>query len=368
MKDINLDDLLLVDLIKGNPKCFCGIDKKAFDCCLKRNEQLGDCKNRIKSTLKSTLLTDCYFPNRLKKENCYPDMNAHTISKSKNLDGFKWLTFHNGNYHRSGYIMKPHRANKVSTFRGFCGYHDNKFSDTDNNLFNDSAIHQQAFRQLCYELSSKKKSIVIKEQLFNLKVLIINNLKNKEYEKSIDDYLKREVNMIYQMKMAHDLLLKNDFNDFNNSFKNEDLIINESILYYKEISLKESFAMNISSIYSPEKNLYGIKFKEPFKNIYFFVLYNKKNPKLIMACNKKDLEHKEYINSFFLSNDLEGLILKHSILFENVFFEEKFYKELSKKTKDEYQFLYLKHNELLWEKECDLFKDLELNKPIKITK
>lgn len=105
-----------------------------------------------------------------KDDRCKEIINAHSIQKngvlseisskgkvyslSRNINDLK-----NNN---GSLIFEKHGINKVSTFKGFCKYHDNKlFEPIDNHLLKPTKqqVFLYAYRSLCKELFLKENSL-----------------------------------------------------------------------------------------------------------------------------------------------------------------------------------------------------------------
>ena len=158
--------------------------------------------------------------------------------------------------------------------------------------------------------------------------------------------------------------MENEYENFKNSFNNK-LEVKNTFLFYKKIDIDKRFKINLSTMYCPHYNLNGTLIANRGKSIFMFILNNGGSPILILACNNKNKEQVAYIDDFIDCENIEGRLLKHSVLFENVFFEKDFWeKTLTEETRDSYANLYSKHNDLLSNGTRNIHEALNLFEPL----
>lgn len=330
--------------IGRNEPCPCGSGKKYKKC------HLGVIENTLsKSDLK--LLEDkfknfklCMVPQKMKKDCSKRIINAHTISKSRNLKAIAEnghvLTFKINSVFKllknKGEIkIEKIGINNASIFKGFCSYHDKElFSciEDENIIFSPKQIFMTAYRSICNELYIKNADL-------NQKKFLLNSMRNKitlNYVKRLEVYIKG-------IELAID--------DLNKVKKIYDQIILEDKGYdkvnYYILEINKIPDVLVSGNWIPDKNFDGEKLinladtKVNFNSLNVSSIVTDKGGAFIFAwIDSEELVTKNiynFIKSFMkLDNKLKINILPRFIFghFENVYFNPTWWNSLTQQQKE----------------------------------
>lgn len=278
-------------------------------------------------------------------------IKAHSIQNKNVLSLISDSTNHvHSMSHDHEAIFEKMSVKKASTFKGFCGYHDNrifKYIDDDiySNLDKDKASLLYAIRAVAKELYAKKNLVAKFEQLFSkydngqldyiTKKFPILSFHDVHYFLGLNGYYRSLVDgnrmSILELEKTFKLLM--DANSENKS----------SVI--KNIVIKVNGVKNVvaSTCFAPEYNSKGEavnildQLDKSLKSIFLTVIPDEKYSYIIISYLRKDakflLSFTNDINKMSLQEKkfyIERLLITHC---ENMFFSESFIQKLTEKQK-----------------------------------
>lgn len=164
--------------VQRNSPCPCGSGKKYKRCCMLKNNIIHPFE-LFKQSRKAFSDKYCLFPST-EGDPCEGNIiKAHTISRyllkkiSKNSHVYtvpKAFKVFRHLLNQSTFSLELSGINNVSTFTGFCAYHDNKiFMPIENQeiKINDECVFLLSYRSLCHELFNKVAQTQSHDIFFN---------------------------------------------------------------------------------------------------------------------------------------------------------------------------------------------------------
>ncbi len=165
-----------------NEKCWCGSGLKFKRCHESREREKPISKGEVMAYEREVSKREtCYAPQNFRSE-CSDIIKAHTVSKSSGLTDIADSTnhvlgikFYSGMFNGNRKTPKLERIgiNKASTFKGFCGKHDNQFFS----IFEDHFF--TGTKEQCFGLTYRALAKEIYENENSLKYIDFLNLSNK---------------------------------------------------------------------------------------------------------------------------------------------------------------------------------------------
>lgn len=336
---VDLKNMMLGDIIKEKALCLCdNIEIGFFECKICRfsknqsisayfkgalsrwgKEFIDD--NKYKCSMEGLFGITCSGKN----------IKSHTVSKKKNFTkNKKWLEFKSDHSCKDGSNdLYETQIGTASTFNSICNKHDGVFKATDNGFFGVSYTYQMVYRQMLCVLYHKELAYNNHCKQFAVLISLCHRIKNGSIEilniSSMMATMKNLQNVIRSIIYEKDKLMLSLQKVLDLKLG---IIASDNYLYFKQIDLKSDFEVNSSIIYTPRIGFDGSDFRHSngldTGDVYIFCVYNNGLPKLILACNKSEIDLVKFIDDFIGSDNTEEIFLKYLSMSSNTYYSEKF--------------------------------------------
>lgn len=308
-------------------------------------------KEIINNGIEICLIDDCYCSDKIIK--------AHSIQNKNVLSYIADKTNHvYGITPDKDKVFDKKSVNRASTFKGFCGHHDNKlFEYIDNEIYSvlsqEKANFLYALRAVSRELYAKKNVVAKYENWF------------KKYDSNEFADLKKKFPILSDQDLdmafgnnsffrglveGNKIAIKEIEKSFNcliDAYNKGDF----SIIKSKVIKIKDANNLVASTVFAPEFNSKGEvvnkveELDKPLKSIFLSIVPDNNCSFVIISFLKKDAKGlKKFTNDIMGMKPeetrlyLENLLLTHS---ENMFFSEDFVNSLDKIKKEKLHSYFL---------------------------